>query len=242
MRTLDLFLIHGWGFDGRVWAALRAYLGSSDGAVVSALPDFSRAGRAGWTGFDATVDGLLEAAPARACWVGWSLGGLLAVAAAVRAPQRIGRVLLVCCNPCFVARDGWPGMAPETFQAFAQGLADDTAAALARFAGLTAQGAADRKRVLRTLRGLQAALDYAPDSLAAGLAWLRERDLRAALDGLEVPIAAVFGGGDALVTEAVDARMAARGVPVERMDQAGHAPMLSRPRELARILESFRRE
>lgn len=238
----SLFLIHGWGFDGRVWAPVRDHLDPASTVTLSALPDFSLAGGSNCANFDATVDGLLAAAPDKACWVGWSLGGLLALAAAIRAPAQIGRLLLLCCNPCFVARDDWPGMAPDVFRAFGDGLAADAAATLGRFAGLVAQGAAERKAVLRTLRGLQQGVEYAREPLAGGLNWLREQDLRTALDGIEVPVVALFGEGDALVPEAVGARMAARAIPVMELAQAGHAPMLSRPRELASLLESFCRE
>ena len=52
--------------------------------------------------------GLIERIPDGAVWAGWSLGGMLALQAALLAPQRVKRLVLVGATPSFTQRSDWP--------------------------------------------------------------------------------------------------------------------------------------
>ena len=73
----------------------------------------------------ATLEDILACSPPEAVYVGWSLGGQLALELAARFPRRVSAVVTVCNNPLFVAANDWPGMEPvlfEEFRATLQGL------------------------------------------------------------------------------------------------------------------------
>ncbi len=162
---------------------------------------------------------------------------------ATRHPSRCTRLALVSTTPCFVRRDGWPhAMAPETLRQFADGLRDDPARTVRTFVSLNALGgpqARDRVRELASLlvaRGTPSAA-----ALGAGLAILRDADLREAATGIDCPATVIHGARDALAP--VEAgRWLARHLPFARyveIPDAAHLPFVSHADAVADALEAL---
>jgi len=98
------------------------------------------------------VAALAAAAPRRAVWVGWSLGGVLAQLAACRYPERVAGLVCIAAAARFVACDEWPhGMARTVFDDFAAAFARDADGAARRFLSLQTAGNGDTA-LLRRLR------------------------------------------------------------------------------------------
>lgn len=240
----ELVLVHGWGMNAGVWQPLRDRLAADWRVTAVELPGHGESGfDAAATGLDAWTDALLTAAPARALWLGWSLGGQLALAAARRAPERVAGLVLAATNPRFVRADHWPAAMPAaTFHAFAEQLAGDAPRTLDRFLALQvrgADGAAETLRALKTATRARPAPRAA--ALQAGLDLLLNNDLRATAADLAVPSLWLFGGRDALVpaTAADAVRGLAPQARVHSVTPAGHAPFLSHPDTCLDLLEHF---
>ncbi len=238
-RGPDLVLVHGWGLNAAVWAPLAARLAHRHRVTCIELPGHGASPPPGDGGAAGLVEALLAAAPARAAWLGWSLGGLLALAAARAAPGRITRLGLLATNPCFTRREDWPwAMAPEVLAGFARDLEAQPQRTLQRFLGLVARGApsADTLRDLRR-RVLEAPAPH-PRGLALGLELLRDWDLRPALASLSQPLWLGFGERDTLVPVAVADAVAGLQptARITRFAGAGHAPLLSHPEALLAAL------
>jgi pimeloyl-[acyl-carrier protein] methyl ester esterase len=175
---------------------------------------------------------LLARVPQNAIWVGWSLGGLLALEVARLAPERVAGLGLLASSPCFTLREDWPcAMSGETFAQFEAGLAQDHALTLRRFLALQTVGAGDAKQVRGVLNA--AAVDASRvdvRALRAGLALLREVDQREVLASLTMPVAVVLGGMDRIVPPCVATVYQALNpaVRVVTLPHAGHAPFLYR--------------
>jgi pimeloyl-[acyl-carrier protein] methyl ester esterase len=239
----DLVLVHGWGLNGGIWDTLAPLL--EHGFRVTRV-DLPGHGRSAWQG-DEDLDGLaravLERVPERAAWLGWSLGGLVAARAALAAPVRIERLVLVAATPSFVSRPNWPAaMAPELLEAFARDLRRDYLRTLQRFLALQVRGSDAADVVLRELRArlLQHGQPI-PDALMAGLDILRTTDLRARFADIACPVLLLMGARDTLVPAAA-AQPTAALLPdarVELIDGAGHAPFLARPATVAGIIGGF---
>lgn len=230
----DLVLLHGWGMHGGVWDdTVEAFIDDWRVTVID-LPGHGRSG-----GRPGTLAGLAAAvaavAPARAAWLGWSMGGLVAQRIALDAPARVSRLLLTGSNACFVQRPDWPcAMTTAALAKFASGLADDPKATLERFIALETLNLPNARAHLRVLReivfrhGLPATV-----ALEDGLSILEAADLRAEWSRLDCPVRLLLGQRDALVPVAAGEALAvlAADVRVQVFRHATHAPFLSHPDE-----------
>lgn len=240
----DLVLLHGWGMNAAVWEGLPAAVCAGRRVSCIEIPGHGASSfEPGQNGLPAWADACLDSAPARAVWIGWSLGGLVALEAALRAPGRVAALVLITATPRFVQADDWPAATPAgTFAGFRDALLADPAATLDRFLALQVRGSDAARETLRTLRRELALRPTAdPKALAAGLRLLREGDLRDRLSGLAGPILWLFGERDTLVPVAAAEAIAALA-PTARhalVHGAGHAPFLSHPQETAGVLAAF---
>ncbi len=241
--------LHGWGMSSAIWQAVPEFACFDSHAL--ALP--GHGGEANGQAWDEALGSditrwalwLLERAPQHAIWVGWSLGGLLALEVARLAPERVAGLCLLASSPCFTVREDWScAMSAETFAQFEAGLAQDHALTLRRFLALQTVGADDAKQVRGLLNA--AALDAAQvdvRALRAGLEVLRQADLRQALAALKMPLAVMLGGLDRIVPPCIAElyRDVQPGVTVLPRARAGHAPFLYVDGESGRDLLSWLR-
>jgi len=264
-QVRDLVLIHGWGMNGAVWEALASALPASLRLHPIELPGHGertlRPPCNGGSGtLEAWADACLESAPRRAVWLGWSLGGLVALAAALRTqtegtqaegtqaegtPERIQGLILMTATPRFVQAPDWPAaMRPQTLTQFHDGLLADPAGTLSRFLALQVRGSDQAREALRRLRhDLATRPPPDPSALALGLDLLREQDLRPALSRLRVPSIWLFGSHDTLVPAAVASEIP-RLLPgararIHTIAGAAHAPFLSHPTEIGETIGAF---
>lgn len=231
----DIVLLHGWGMSSAVWATWLGLLRRRANIVMFDLPGYNGSELASAYEVDALVNAILQQAPERAVYLGYSLGGMLATRIAATFPHRVDALVTLGSNAKFVASDDWPDAMPaDTFSAFFQSTAKP-ALALKRFAGLQVHGCEQEKTWLKWLRGVQE--DVAASCLQNGLECLNELDLRASLDELTVPALFMFAENDALVPV-----RAARHFPEDRVAiiaGAAHAMFLSHPQDCAQLLWQF---
>ncbi len=238
----ELVLVHGWGVNRGVWGPLAEalaphrrvqsidLLGYDDGRAPSVRYDL-----------DAMAADLLTRAPQRSAWVAWSLGGLVAMRAAVREPHRVSRLHLVGASPRFVTAPDWPhGVDAAVMQRLCRDLSADYRGALGRYLLLQAGDPRDGRALARRLRPLIERVG-APRRwvLEASLAVLQGTDLRGELDGLTVPVHLIHGERDRLAPIGA-ARYLADRLPGARLTQlsSGHAPFASDPVGFAQDLLS----
>ena len=114
-----LVLLHGWGLSPTVWDALRnelrAGLDPATPVLTPALPGHAGAAATASATLDAWADAVAAQIPPGATVVGWSLGGMLALALATRHPTRVARLALLASTARFVALDAAPaaGSVPD---------------------------------------------------------------------------------------------------------------------------------
>jgi pimeloyl-[acyl-carrier protein] methyl ester esterase len=238
-----LVLVHGWGLHSGIWAPLLPALERRFRVTAIDLPGHGLSPRDGWAGGLEEMAALVAAAaPPGAAWLGWSLGGQAALAAAA-AGHIQGRLALVASTPRFASAPDWPcGMAPDVLAGFAGGLARDPAKALRDFLTLQLRGDRRSAALLAELKGALAARP-APDTgaLRAGLEILATADLRPQLDGLRQPVLVIAGERDRLTPAEAGRRLAA-AVPAGQyleLPGAAHVPFLSHPEQFVAALAAF---
>jgi pimeloyl-[acyl-carrier protein] methyl ester esterase len=184
-----------------------------------------------------------DAAPERAVWVGWSLGAQVALRAALDSPQDLPGLVLISGTPRFTRGPDWPHATPEKLgHQFAAALLEDSTGTLERFLALQVRGSTEATETLRILRAaLRDRPPPRPDALEDGLRLLLTDDLRGELDALSPRSLWLFGERDTLVPAEVGeavARLAPRA-EVLILHGAAHAPFLSAPDRVARLIDTF---
>lgn len=234
-----LVMLHGWGMNSSIWQSVLPVLEEHFSITLIDLPGLGQSPALDNFTFDAAVDALLTAAPERAHWLGWSLGGQLAVAAAAKAPERVSALVMVTSNPCFVARDDWAcAMDTETYLGFKGALADNPAKTLTRFIMLQTQGAEAGRETLKLLK--QLVKDDQASALAPALTLL-ETDARNALVELKMPVLLQFGEKDLLVPVGAAEGCVALNATVKTVvyEGAGHLPFISQTERWCNELITF---
>lgn len=239
----DLVCLHGWGMQGEIFTPLVDELVQDFRVTTLDLPghghtpcgaglDLNRA--------TATLHTILETLVQPRPWLlGWSLGGMIALALARQKPESLAGLVLVSTTPRFVAGPDWAaGMKPAAFQQFAQDLLDNPQATVKRFLALQTLDDGEGRRALRQLQ--QGSPWPAPDPvcLTGGLDILRDADLRRELDQLRLPVLLIQGGRDRVVLPQA-AEYLAEMLPdsrLLRLPRAGHAPFLTAPAECAQAI------
>ena len=236
-----LVLLHGWGFHGGIWDTLTEQLAGHFRVVRPDLPGHGHSAAAdGDYDLDSIVDALVDKVGRPAVWVGWSLGSMFALRAAMRHPQQVRGVVTLAGTPCFTARKGWKhGVMGELIDRFGAELTDDWQTTLRRFIALQGQGC--DPRLLRRVRNVMMERLPTPEGLRGGLRLLRHVDLREGLAEIRCPLLAIngvkdnlvpLGGAQAWMQQLDDARLLA-------FKDAGHVPFLSHPADVARAIHGF---
>lgn len=240
----DLVLIHGWGLHGGIWQPVIDALQDRYRLTVIDLPGHGHSPMpAGGFDLNRLSQLMLDAAPANAIWIGWSLGGMASLNAALHWPQQIDKLVMVAAQPQFVQSADWPHATPSnSLAAFTDSLVSNTEQTLKRFLGLQVRGTADEKQMLRGIRDI---VDQRPlpqtEALRLGLDILNTANLRPQLSQLQRPVQFILGERDMLVPIATAERIQ-QLLPQARIDimkEAGHTPFLSHTEQFLALLENF---
>jgi pimeloyl-[acyl-carrier protein] methyl ester esterase len=237
-----LILLHGWGFNSDIWDDLAAKLAQDWTVYQVDLPGHGRSPMQAYR-LPLLVKELATTLPEKAVWIGWSLGGLLALGVARWKPESVAALILVASSPRFITAEDWPhAMTPTVLQHFAEQLKQDTTGTLQRFLSLQVKGSETAQKSLRALRTL---LKQTPlpqqDALEAGLDLLQNTDLRSELLHIRSPALLCLGGHDTLVPAAMGKECQQWWPALHKVciKQAAHIPFLSHPELFLEILQNF---
>jgi pimeloyl-[acyl-carrier protein] methyl ester esterase len=238
-----LGLLHGWGMNARVFDALADLLAVEFDVRVLDLPGHGGRAALPHNSLHSWADDLAQQLPENATLLGWSLGGQVAMRAALDHPQKVARLILLASTPRFVMAEDWDhGMAATDLQDFGAALIADPKATLLRFLSLQTRGMPGQKALLQQLRQTLLAAPAADGAaLAAGLAILHETDLRAELPQLTQPTLVLHGALDTLTPPAAGAWLAETLPDAQHIEfaRAAHAPHLSHGAEVAAAIGRF---
>jgi pimeloyl-[acyl-carrier protein] methyl ester esterase len=241
----DLVLLHGWGMHGGIWDGVREPLAEKFRLHVLDLPGYGASAHREPYTLAGLARAVAEVMPDRAHLCGWSLGGQVALRLALDFPERVDKLILLGTTPCFRQRPDWPhGMEDATMREFARSLEEDYAGTLKRFLSLQARSGDDARQVIALLRAkLFQRGEPSLGTLRAGLAILRDLDLREEAAAVARPALILHGERDTLTPPEAGAWLA-RHLPQAQLVMLGgsaHAPFLSHPGETIHAIEGFLR-
>jgi len=241
----ELVLIHGWAMHSGIW-----------GGVVDALATEFRVNLVDLPGhgvnrhiplsrdLNKVAELILSELPP-AAWLGWSLGGLVALAAASQQPDKVKKIVLVAATPSFLKQPGWDcGVDVAAQQGFTDGLENDFEGTLKQFC-LQTFGATWLQESVQRLGGASIeCVVPAKDTLHTGLHLLYSNNLLPGLNKCTMPALILGGTRDRTVRPESFVR-AASMMPDARevlISGAGHAPFISHEEAFLEIIHEFLHE
>ena len=238
----DLVMLHGWAMNSGIWAGVAETLAAEFRVNLVDLPGHGINSRIPLSCDLNAVAELLLAALPRAIWMGWSLGGLLALKAAIQQPQKVDKLILVAATPSFSKQLDWNyGVDFETQQAFSDHLTRDSKAALNQFY-LQTFGTGRLEESLERLNQY-CVFDNtdSDDSLKNGLHLLQKNSLLPELDKCKMPALLLGGSRDRTVRPESLARVASMMPDANAcvIRGAGHAPFISHEEKFFDAINGF---
>ena len=240
-----LVLLHGWGLNAKVWDCITPQLASHFTLHLVDLPGYGRSGGFGAMSLEEMAQRVLENAPDRAIWLGWSLGGLVASQVALSHPDRLQALVTVASSPCVSAHDSWAGIKPDVLSGFQQQLSEDFQRTVERFLALQTLGTESARQDAKALKSTVLSLPMpSPEVLNGGLEILKTADLRQPLTTLDVPFLRLYGRLDGLVPRKIIPVLDALWPKSTSIvfDKAAHAPFISHPQAFCAPLIELKHE
>jgi pimeloyl-[acyl-carrier protein] methyl ester esterase len=227
-----LIFISGWGATARIWSQVAKELDER-------FPCSFLSWRDGLSG-DAAWQRLFEEDTGSALLIGWSLGGLLALQAALAFPQQCSGLVLVGATPRMTSDGAYPGVSPKVLKRMILKLARDRDTVLEDFAAnalFPCNKVACAKDFTAMAEGFETA------ELMRGLEFLAETDLRARLHEIAVPVRILHGVCDRIipVDQASWLHQHLRGSALTLVEEAGHFLPMLHPEKIVREIEMVTR-
>lgn len=245
---IPLVLVHGWGVHSKIWNPILPLLEPDFDVTLIDLPGFGRdADYRGDFALGTITDRILGQAPPRAIWVGWSLGGTIALSAALRQPDRFMKLQLVSSTPRFLNCGDWKlGVELAPFEKLANQFERDYAKGLKKFLLLqwghvpARQQSSVKSFVRETTKTLMSMPQPTREALDGGLAILSSTDLRTRLRNIEIATQVIAGTYDVIVPVAASEQLA-DSLPHSQFHQldTGHLPFLDATSQYISHLREF---
>ena len=227
-----MVFVSGWATNARMWSP-----------VMNAIRPNGRVDCVEWwdcvedDGERSLLGRLNHLAGAVVC-VGWSLGGLIALEAAAKKPEKVRALVLVSATARMGADREYAGVSRRRLRAMRLKLRSAVADVLRDFFKLCVDPCRDGEVIEALCRQAD---DIAVGRLAAGLRCLSQMDLREALGDIRVPCLVLHGQEDAVAPVEQGEHLAkhVRGARFVRIPGVGHAVPQLAAGALAEEIERF---
>jgi len=167
---------------------------------------------------------------------------MIAIKLAETKQSEINALILLASTPCFVKKTDWLcGVDDNKLQQIAANLKHDKNNVLQTFIAEVAMGDPFPRETIRTLQDHATKNSLDAEVLNDGLEILRKEDLRKNLKQLKCSIGMVLGTNDHLVSFSTgqDTLSICPNIELMAIEEAGHAPFVSQPKETANAIKSF---
>lgn len=238
----NLVLLHGWGVNSAVWEPVIEQLSQHFRLFIVDLPGFGLSQSLPEYSLKTIADAILEVVPTSATWCGWSLGGLVATYVAAIYPERVSKLIQVCCSLKFVEMNNWSGVEATVFDNFKSALLRNKEKTLGRFINLQAMGVLTARQDALLLKKLLVGTKEADaDALLAGLDLLNGSDLRHLFQQLTIPCLSLFGQFDTLVPAqtAFNTQALLSSSKQQLFEKSSHTPFISETDKFNAVLINF---
>ena len=243
-----LVMLHGWSMSHAVFAEQAKLLANDFRLLIPDLPGHGESDPVepcSLVTFSQLLATWLEKLDIKQIdLLGWSLGGQVAMQFSSDYPQRVRRLLLMSTTPRFCADNNWKfGQPASELRALRRGLQKRYLATMSDFFDLQFLGEdipADRRREILQFAVRPVGLPD-PDVALITLGLLGHEDLRPLLGLIDQQTLVIHGDNDQIIPLAAGQYLSEnlQYARLISLSGAGHAPFLSRPEQLSKLISEF---
>lgn len=231
----NIVLLPGFGFDTRIFQTMIDNLKSDFKITAIDLPGFGE-NETFQVDADNPIKSISEAifksVPEHAIWIGWSLGGFIALWVSIFYPKKIKAFIAISSTPRFIQTKDWFGVSRLFFNQFKHGLEKNYMKTMSDFLVLQSMPNKDRQFI----HFLKKFVNNQPISfitIKRVLTILEKGDLRQDLHKIQCPSLFVIGEKDPLVSSKN------KKIKTVQIADAGHMPFLTHPDLFIKIIKEF---
>jgi len=239
----DIVLLHGWGMPSIIWDDMANALAQHHRITVVDLPGYGKSAPIAALTLASMSEHLLKHLPKPAIFIGWSMGGLIAMHIAAHYPEHTRALITIASSPKFVKDSSWPhGIDYKVFERFASSLTKDYYGTMHRFIALQEL---DSDQPSVTVRHLRRIIQLAPqptlETLQTGLGILATNDLRSDLNAIQCPFLHLVGEKDTIVPLSAAHYLAwlYPSMQLHILPGSGHAPFLPAAKPAVNLIQTF---
>ena len=243
-----MLLAHGFGCDQAMWRFLVPEF-EDDFRIV--LFDYVGSGKSDWSAYDsrryATLDGyardvldVIEAFDLRdVIFVGHSVSSMIGMLAAIEAPERFERLLMIGPSPCYVNGEGYVGGFERKDIEGLLDLMEKNYIGWAQFLAPVVMKNPENPALASELQESFCATDPRMTKQFARATFLS--DNREDLAKLRIPSLILQCSEDAVAPDVVGAYLskALKGSTLRQMRATGHCPHMSHPVETVQLMKEY---
>lgn len=251
-----IIFLHGFGFNLEFWENEFLFLAHEFTLILVDLPGFGKSENflESYT-LSTIAHCILKNVPVPAIWVGWSMGGIIAMWIAHHFPKKVNKLITIACSPKFINSTDWPGLDRVFFNNFINKLLnldnvikkDSYKVTMKEFAYLQCKNKpltfnridiSHYKAVYEFLTSQKKCSEYV---LRGSLELIKNSDLRHAYSKLSCPALVVLGAFDNLIPIkiAIKLQILNPNVIVKIIEGAAHIPFLSHRLQFQSIIKRF---
>ena len=200
MKNVPLLLISGWAHgEEALRPVAEAMAGCGQIGLLSlASSSFGDEAEEGFSSYARTISSHLDKLGEPACIVGWSTGGVAALETSARYPEKVACLVLLSATARFRTAEGYTsGVRPAVLRAMLRGLRKNPETVVSEFISRALHPLNFHEEALA--ERTRAALAAGTDSLARGLEYLADADLRRELVSIALPCLIIHGRQDMIV-------------------------------------------
>ncbi|CAL4325471.1 Pimeloyl-[acyl-carrier protein] methyl ester esterase [Buchnera aphidicola (Eriosoma grossulariae)] len=194
----NLVLLHGYGFNSKIWNIIINNLKPYFNLYLIDLPGFGNNNQY-YMNLEETVNTLSQNIPEKSIWMGWSLGGLVASKLSLMYPNNVIAIITVSSSPYFIQEKSWPGISRIQLKNFYYKTKNNFLDTIEKFLLLQSGDIANQNQIRYLIKLIL--LEKKPNSLALKIGFniLNKIDLRKKIKKSSIPLLRIYGKLDTIV-------------------------------------------